>query len=169
MGGETDENDLNMWVFALLAALGSVFTLGGGRFFRSSASKKTATLILEGKGGRAELNALIDSGNLATEPISGKAVAFANVERCRAVLDVELYDAIKSGSSLESMPFYISSAIRFVPAKTVTGSVLVPAVRIKVARIISGNIEKDIDIYVALIDEGKIENFDAIISGEVLL
>lgn len=167
--GESGENDVNMWVFVLLAALGSIFTLKGGAFFRSSPSKKSAKLILRRGSSTVELKVLLDSGNLASEPISGRAVAFANLEVCRPLLEKELFELISSCGSIEDVPLYVSSEIRLVPAKTVTGNVLVPALRIKRASIISGKINKDIDIYVALIRDNRIDGFDAIISGEVLI
>lgn len=168
-GQGADENDLSVWVFALLAALGSIFTLNWGRFFRSTSHKRTVNLRVEGNGGRVTLSALVDSGNLALEPISGKGVAFANLESCRAVLDGELYSFIKGDGQLEEMPFSLASSVRFVPAKTVSGSVLVPAVYLKRVCMISGKSEKELDIYIGLVRDGAIRNHDAIISSEVLI
>ena len=165
----TDENDINVWVFALLATLGSIFTLNFGRFFRTSSSKKTVNLRLEDGTEHTDLVALVDSGNLAVEPMSNKGVAFANLESCKRVIDNDLYEFIKNGCGVDNMPFLLASKVRFVPSRTVSGSVLVPAVRPKSVKLISGKGEKSLDIYVALVRDGTIKDYDAIISSEVLL
>ena len=79
--------EIDVWIFALLVIVGSLITLKGGKIFRSSSSTKTVTLQIESELGRAELCALVDSGNLATEPISGKSVAFVSVEKCKKIIE----------------------------------------------------------------------------------
>ena len=113
--------------------------------------------------------ALVDSGNLAVEPMSNKGVAFANLESCKRVIDNDLYEFIKNGGGIDNMPFLLASKVRFVPSRTVSGSVLVPAVRPKSVKLISDKGEKALDIYVALVRDGMIKDYDAIISSEVLL
>ncbi|MBR2381066.1 MAG: sigma-E processing peptidase SpoIIGA [Clostridia bacterium] len=80
---EGADGGINVWAFSLLTIAGSILTLRGGRIFKTSFSKKTAILEIQNEKGMLELRALVDSGNLATEPISGKGVAFVNVEKCK--------------------------------------------------------------------------------------
>ncbi len=162
------EEGIDVWIFALLAAVGSAVTLWGGRIFRSSTSKRTVTLEISGEAGSAHLYALVDSGNLAVEPISGKAVVFAELEACSTVLTNALYLALADGVDVSALPFSVASGVRLVPTKTVGGGALLPAVRMKSVKLVSGKREKELDVYLALV-KGKIsDTHNAIISSEAI-
>ena len=62
-GISESENDISVWIFALLTVVSTVFTVKGGGFFKSSVKKTSATLVLLGDKGRVGLSTLLDSGN----------------------------------------------------------------------------------------------------------
>ena len=162
------EEGIDVWIFALLAIVGSIFTLKGGKIFRSSSSKRTASLLIESDIGQKELRALVDSGNLATDPISGKSVIFVSVEKCKNIVDNDLYDFVKNNRNIYDIPITILSKIRMIPTRAVSGETLLPAVRFKNVSIKYGKNKKDIDVYIGLVNGENFGEYDAIISDETI-
>ena len=114
------------------------------------------------------MSTLLDSGNLAREPISGRMVAFASLEKCRVILDEELYWALKRKTPLEELPTSIALGVRLISARTVGGHSLLPAIRYKNAELVCEKRRINIDIYVAFCDDESLSGFDAIISDEIM-
>ena len=165
-GFGTDEG-VEVWVFAFLAVVGAAFTARGGRIFRSSA-KREVELELVGEEGISHLRALVDSGNLATEPISGRAVIFASAESCREALGEEMCTSLSTFST-DSVCTSVMSKIRLVPSKSVTGEGLLPALRFKDVRLKKGREVKYLDVYIAFVGAGSFGEYDAIISDEAIV
>ena len=160
---------IDAWVFAVLVIIGSIITLNGGRIFRSSSSRGSATLVLESELGKVELCALIDSGNLAVEPISGKSVAFVSVEKCKKIIENSMYDALKNNSNINDIPIGVMSKIRMVPTQAISGKLFLPAIKFKKAFVSQGKKKKNIDVYIALVNEEYLGEYDAIISHETII
>ena len=160
---------IDAWMFAALVIIGSIITLNGGRIFRSSSSRGSATLILESELGKVELCALIDSGNLAVEPISGKSVAFVSVEKCKKIIENSMYDALKNNSNINDIPIGVMSKIRMVPTQVISGKLFLPAIKFKKAFVSQGKKKKNIDVYIALVNEEYLGEYDAIISHETII
>ena len=129
MGGSGD--GIDVWIFVILAIVGSFLTIRGGKIFRTSFSSKSVFLKIESEIGTEKLRALVDSGNLATEPISGKGVVFVSVEKCKNIVDNTLYDFVKNNRNIDDIPITILSKIRMIPTRAVSGETLLPAVRFK--------------------------------------
>lgn len=163
------DDGINVWVFALLALVSSLFTVRGGRFLQSSANKRDVCIEIEGNGARVRLHALTDSGNLATEPISGKAVMFASLGACRDVIDAETYEALSAKVEMDRMPVSVASRIRLIPSKGIGGSTLLPALRFKSVRALKGKNVKELDVYVALSDPSSFSEYDAIVPERSLI
>ena len=140
---------IDVWVFSLLAILGSMVTLNGGRIFRSFNSAREAKLKIESENGSVILRALVDSGNLATEPISGKAVAFVKLEACEKLLTKEECECFSGDMDISLMPLHIASKIRIIPGKTVSGELYLVAIKFNKVSIL--DIKKEIDVYVAFV------------------
>lgn len=157
---------IDVWIFSLLAILGSIITLRGGRIFKTSMSKKTAQLEIESELGKIELRTLIDSGNLAIEPISGKSVVFVSVEKCKNIIEKQIYDHIKNNSNIS---VELISKIRMIPTQSVSGKSFLPGFKFKNVIIKFGKIRKNIDVYVALVDQDILGEYDAIISDETII
>ena len=158
---------VDVWVFALLAIVGSAFTLKSGRAFRTR-SKGSVVLEIWGEGKECELRALLDSGNLATEPISGKAVAFASLESCRDVLAKEEYDALVN-FSLDEPSSELLSKIRLVPTRSIGGESLLPSKRFGKTYVKNNGMRKPIDVYIAFVPQNSLGDYEAIISDETII
>ena len=163
------DDGINVWIFVLLVIIASMCTLGGGRVFRSSSSEKTAQLIIESELGTLNLNALIDSGNLTYEPISGKAVVFVSVEKCKKIVEKSLYDSLNNNSNIDEMPIQILSKIRIIPTRSVSGERIFYATKFKKVTVKIGKMKKEIDTYVALVKDDYLGEYDAIISYETIV
>ncbi len=162
------ENDLQIWIFLLLAIGGSALTIYGGKIFRSGSSKRTVELEIEHLGKIARLSALVDSGNLAVEPISGKSVVIIRLETLENILDSEVYSALAKGDICQ-LPLSIASKIRLIPTRAISGEALLPAVRFESVRIKNSKITKEIDVYIAFVRGKKFGDCDAIISHETII
>ena len=163
------DDGINVWIFVLLVIVASMCTLGGGRVFRSSSSKKEAQLTIESEFGEVKLRALVDSGNLAYEPISGKAVVFVSVEKCKKIIEKSLYDSLNNRSNVDEMPIHILSKIRMIPTRSVSGERIFYATKFKKVTVKIGKMKKEIDVYIALIQDDYLGEYDAIISHETIV
>ena len=158
---------IDVWLFALLAIISTVLTLKGGTIFRASSRKNATVEIVEGAK-RIKLSALIDSGNLAYEPISGRSVIFARLEVCRELFCARDYLALKNGDGIEQMPISLAMRVRPILSKTVSGRALLPAIRFKNVSVILGKRRKQLDTYIAFLNDENISGYDAIISNELI-
>ena len=163
------EEGLDVWIFALLALVSCAVTLRGGRGLRSSLSRRDAELIIEDEGGVVRLRALVDSGNLTVEPISGKKVIFADLSACSRALDGDVRDYLMSGREMDEIPPSLTRRIRFVPSRTVGGSMLLPALRMRNTELISGRQRKKLDVYIALVPPRTFNEYGAIIPSELII
>ena len=160
---------IDVWIFALLVIIGTFFTIKGGRIFRSSLSKKTVKLKIENDLGKVELVALVDSGNFATEPISGKSVVFTSVEKCKKIIEETIYNSLKNSSKIGYSSLIDFSKIRMIPTQSVSGFNFFPALKFKNVSLRYGKNQKDIDVYIAFVDSEILGGFDAIISEETII
>ncbi|MGM9631701.1 MAG: sigma-E processing peptidase SpoIIGA [Eubacteriales bacterium] len=160
------DDGIEVWIFAVLALVSCIFTLFGGRFFRSSSAKGTLTLVIESERGSATLTALIDSGNGAVEPISGKSVVFVSLDALAGVLTGEEYSAFSEYSATREIPVALATRVRLVPVKTVNGSALLPAVKFKKVSIIMKGKVKEIDVYIVPLPAGLLVGHEALMSHE---
>ena len=168
-GIENTSNGINIWIFAVLALVGAIFTFRGGRIFRTSFSKKVVTLEIKNESGVAELRALVDSGNLVTEPISGKSVVFVNIERCRNILDKTLYDVLINGSHVNDDALMLKYKIRIVPTRAISGRTFLYALKFHNVILKNGKTKKELDVYIALLPHKALGEYDAIISNEAII
>ena len=160
---------IDVWVFAILALIGTFLTFFGGRIFRSSESRKTVMLEIESELGCVRVDALVDSGNLVSEPISGKSVAFVSVEKCKNIIDNTLYIAVKNNSNIDELPLNILSKIRVIPTKQISGEVLLMAQKFKKVILYNGKRKKEIDVYIGFVREENLSGCDAIISDNTMI
>ena len=110
MGKEPET--MSAWVFAALAAVSALASLRGSRLLRSSASRRFARLTVTVDGKTVELQALVDSGNLCRDPISGHPVIFIDPVSSRALI----------GEGGETpMPLSLARRFRLIPTETVGG------------------------------------------------
>ena len=168
-GVESTIEGIDVWIFAMLTIAGSVLTLRGGRIFKASFSKKTAILEIKNEKDLLELRALVDSGNLATEPISGKGVAFVSVEKCKKILDNNLYNVIINNSYVEDAALSLKYKIRMVPTRAISGCAFLPAIKFNNVILKNGKNKKELDVYIAFVSSSALDEYDAIISDETII
>lgn len=128
--GVTDdvvEEGLSAWIFLGMAVVSAALTWLWGRGLRRTAGRQRVTVIVEHGGRRAELEGMLDSGNLLRDPISGKVVIPIGAGPLHAVAPPALLRAVASGrveKALEGLPVGISCRIRLIPAHGATGECL---------------------------------------------
>ena len=120
---ETLQGDgLSVWIFALLTAVAGVATARGGAFlgFSKKTTHVTVNAVLFGR--TIELCAMVDSGNLLRDPISGKRVIVADLERLERVLPPDLVNAFRQGTQLGWLSTYENAKhARPIPTQSATG------------------------------------------------
>ncbi len=120
---ETLQGDgLSVWIFALLTAVAGVATARGGAFL--GFSKKTSHVTVHAAlfGHLVELRAMVDSGNLLRDPVSGKSVIVADLERVKSALPPDLVHAFQNGDPLSWLSTYENAKrARPIPTQSATG------------------------------------------------
>lgn len=125
-------DNLSVWLFGLLALVAGIATSRGGRFLGLSQKTRSVTVKAVLFGRSVELRAMVDSGNLLRDPVSGRGVIVADRERLRAALPSDLLKEGKEGeravfSWLDRSSKH-ASQVRLIPTYTATGSGLLVAV-----------------------------------------
>ena len=117
-----DGTDVSSGLFFLLAAAGGLSTFLWGRFTARRAEAQRATLRVGLSGKMLSLHAMVDTGNLLSDPVSGKPVAmikpaslWALAPAWRAALESD------SPTVLTALPYDKARRVRLLHAKTVTG------------------------------------------------
>ena len=62
-----------------------------------------------------------------------------------------------------------ASRIRLIPSSTVSGSALLPAIRVGEIRVITGRSEKRVDALVSFLPRDDLDGYDAVIPQDVLI
>jgi stage II sporulation protein GA (sporulation sigma-E factor processing peptidase) len=118
--------DIPIWKFAVYALISALATWGLGKLFRRKRALRTCTVRMRFGGEEKELTALVDSGNLLEDPVSGTPVIFLSGRAAR-ILPQNLLTAMKNGVASLSLPD--AGKLRVIPSRTVSGDgVLLAAV-----------------------------------------
>ncbi len=126
IGGElhTIYGDMPIWLFAVLASISAFATWGIGRIFRKKRAMRTCDVKLIFGDREKTLVGLLDSGNLAEEPLSGTPVIFLK-EKSALFLPSALLDTMRMG--MASIDCVSDFRLRFIPSKTVSGEGILTA------------------------------------------
>lgn len=119
------EDHISVWLFALLALVSGLLTRGGGAAL-GRASKARAVVVeavLFGK--PIAFRALVDTGNLLCEPVSGRPVILCDPKALRGVLPPEVL-AAADPTGVQNPE--IARRLRLIPASGATGERLLLAV-----------------------------------------
>lgn len=168
-GESQDGEGITVWIFALLAIVSGAVTIFGGRFFRSSAEKREVIVELAHNGKKVKIRALCDSGNLASDPISGKAVVVATLKSSQDIIPQEMYPVFENVCNMEKLPVNVASKIRLIPSSTISGNALLPAIKVQNIKIIYEKNEKNIDALVSFVNQNDFGGYDAVIPQEVMI
>ena len=113
---------LSVWTFALLTTVASVATLRGGRFLGLSRKTRAVTLRLTLFGKRLTLHAMVDTGNLLSDPVSGRSVIVCDRARVAPILPPALAAAYQTGDFGECLGSYeFVGRLRPIPTRTANG------------------------------------------------
>ncbi len=123
--------DLPVWKFAVFALLSALVTWLLGKLFRRKRSQRACLVRMRFDGKEREFPALVDSGNLLEEPVSGTPVIFLKGKAAK-LLPKNLLMAMKNGAASLSLPE--AGRLRVIPSRTVAGDgILLAAMPEKVA------------------------------------
>ena len=93
------------------------------KLFRHGEPEGCSIVKIFFKGKKTVLKGFVDTGNSLSEPFSGTPVAVASADSLCGIVPEEMLSAMENGDLSTEYKF------RFVPCKTVSGSVLMPAFR----------------------------------------
>lgn len=116
-------NEIPLWVFALLALLCALISLIWGRIAGRMRGRRSATLTVRclKEGREMVLSALVDSGNLLTEPFGGLPVILVSRERMKDILPQKLHPVLMGNGDLSGLDGDCASRIRLIPYRGVGG------------------------------------------------
>lgn len=114
---------LSVWMFAILAVASALVTWRGGAWLGRAGKTKSVTVEAVLFGTPVTFRALVDSGNLLRDPVSGRSVIVVEREYLREKLPrfFEEKDGWMKRAEL-------ARRVRVIPAQTVTGSGMLTAI-----------------------------------------
>ncbi len=83
-----------IWLFTVLAAISMLISLIFSYIGRERSDKQEEILIIEHHGKKLKIKLLLDTGNLAKEPISGKNIILVGRIKAKNILGEEIYSKI---------------------------------------------------------------------------
>jgi len=123
-----DQAEISSGLFFLLAAGGGISTFLWGRLTARRADALRATLRVGVSGTALTMSAMVDTGNLLADPVSGKPVAMVKpsllwqlAPTCRSVLENA------SPTALASLPHEWARRVRLLRAQTAVGEKMICA------------------------------------------
>lgn len=146
-------DDISVWIFALIAALGGAAAVVGGKRMKSIAAAKQSSIEI-GFGSRTvRLRAMTDTGNLLTDPLSGRGVAICELDAVKELFPCELVEYWEMGDigSISAIPEKYALKLRYVPAKGAAGTKnsMLTAIVPDIFKVICEGKEVDADVLIA--------------------
>ena len=159
---------LSVWIFALVTAVSGVATLHGGHFRRRAQKTESITLQLTVFQKSITLHAMLDSGNLLRDPVSGRGVIVADLNRLAPILPPALFNACRTGKADAWLSTHAEARItRLIPASGATGSRMLIAIIPEALSITKAKETYAADYLIAPTPLGEhAQGFDAIIPTE---
>ena len=129
---ESDGDGMSIWLFAILAVLGGLSVLFGGRFFARKSSRKNADITVTYKGKSVSVRALCDSGNLLRDPVSNFPCVVVDTAFLKGIIPDEILELSlkRNVLSLSGVSEENVARVRLIPAHTATGEGLLVAFRV---------------------------------------
>ncbi len=142
-------SDIPLWMFVFLAGTSAIITYIGGRLFGRGVSEKTVEIRIENGGNTLLFSALVDSGNLLSDPLTGKPVVVIGYEKIKNFLPPDVrayaYDMNTGKLSIEN-----AKRIRHIPASGVGHSTVLVGFVPERMTISAGNKSCEADAVVAI-------------------
>lgn len=121
--------DIDLWVFCLLAALSALLTFFIGKYSHRKLDGKFCRLKIKINGKTYEFSGFFDSGNLASEPITGEPVVFLSSDALREFQNDGSKTLFCAVTDINSACSEKDRNIRFIPLDTVSGGGLAVAIK----------------------------------------
>ncbi len=167
---ESEGDGISVWLFAILAAVSAVFTLIGGRSFRRRSSVRSAEVSVRYGKNEKKLSAIVDTGNLLREPISGRACIAVDVDALGGLVPDGVLKAARGDSiaALESISRSFVKNVRLVPTHTATGEKMLIGIRADRVLIDTGKGAYESDAYLVISKLDAPSGVEALVPGELL-
>lgn len=120
---------LSVWSFALLTAVAGIATARGGRWFGLSGKTKSVTLRIVLFGHELFLRAMVDSGNLLRDPVSGRSVILVDQALLLPILPPNIANVCTQTAAkhIDLTDYAVARHIRLIPIHTASGDAILPA------------------------------------------
>lgn len=144
-------DDISVWLFALIAAAGGAAAFVGGKRMKRIAAAKSADVEIRMNGKRIVIRAMTDTGNMLTDPLSGRAVALCELNAIENLFPAEMINYWRNGEFSSGICSEIASKIRFIPARGALGgkTSLLAAVEPDAVTVINDKGKREADILIA--------------------
>ena len=138
--GATD--GISVWLFGFLAFISGIISMIGGRFFRRSSVTDIADVEITYGGKSISLKAFVDTGNMVSDPLSGRTVILVDKAVALKIMNEETVEfALKGRMGL--LGSSVVKNIRLIPMKTASGdSILCAFVPEKITVTVQGKNKK---------------------------
>ncbi len=145
------EGEVSSWLFFLLAAAGGISTFLWGRVSHRRAGQIRARLRVGVDERAATLDAMVDTGNLLSDPISGKPVVFLSKAALRRLFSPPFAAVLEKNdaASLVALPADAARRVRLLSAQTVAGKRLLLAAAPDWAYLDAGSGEAAVELLLA--------------------
>ncbi len=146
----TTGGEVSTVTFFFLAAIGGVSTYLWGRVSRRHAGQKRAVLRIGLEGRAVALSAMVDTGNLLSDPVSGRPVVIVAKGAMDSLLSPALLQALFGGvAAMGELDGEQARRVRLLVANSVTGQGLLPALVPDWARLDTGRGEVAVEVLLA--------------------
>ncbi len=109
-------------IFLLYAFASGILIYVAGRFFSHHETHGAVQMEIEDGGRTRKLSGLIDSGNLLSDPISGRPVILVRRKDVAEILPPRLFTALDPHADLSDLAPHIQKKIRLIPMSGVGGA-----------------------------------------------
>ena len=111
---------ISVWLFGALAVVSGLWTVLGGDFFKRACSTRVVDVDITYRGNKVALRAFIDTGNLLTDPLTGRSVILIDNRMATHLIGHVTSVGVARGSP-ETMDEEDRLKLRFIPVSTAAG------------------------------------------------
>ena len=122
--GNLEADGLSTYLFAIIAAIAGVISLRSTALMSRKASVRECLLTLTLDGKSITCTAILDTGNLVKDPLSGKRVVLIDRNFFSNLTDINKFDDFAAGKTNDTSSL---RHLRIVPIKTASGRSLLVA------------------------------------------
>ena len=136
---------------ALIAAAGGAAAFAGGKRMKKLAVAKSADIVIMLDGKSATLHAMTDTGNMLTDPLSGRGVALCELDAVKDLFSHEIIEYWRKGDFSANLAPSYAKRLRFIPSRgALSGkTALLAAVEADVVTISNDRGKREVDILIA--------------------